>query len=553
MMENGKRKPVAAMIEPALYNLGFACGWQVWKYAYTLIPACVQYGLQNTSESKKPMEYLAKTSSPLTISTSCLIVGLYEQRHLSTPAKQVDEASEGMIKSVLGKGDMLGKQGEMLMLYDLPGVKTSRVMLLGLGSIKKLSSKQVVETLGKAVKRLNVTNSSSAVFALPHRLADESELYALGRDTPVQAERQIYQSDQCKTDRSPVKKPLTKLTLLSTDRKQQDILKTALSHGQAIANGMVLTKDLANLPGNICTPSYLAKAAKKLEKQSDKLDVSILSEQQMDKLDMGALLSVSRGSREEAKFIVMEYKGGSDDVSPVVLIGKGLTFDAGGISLKPSAGMDEMKYDMCGGASVLGTMAACVELELPINLVVLIPSSENLPDGQANKPGDIVTSMAGLTIEILNTDAEGRLILCDALTYAERFKPLAVVDVATLTGACIVALGHHTSGLLANNDELATELLEAGEHAGDAAWRLPMGEAYMKQLESNFADLANIGGPGGGTITAACFLSRFAEKYHWAHLDIAGTAWKKGKQKGATGRPVPLLMQMLLKRCHMTH
>jgi len=497
------------------------------------------------------MEYLAQTSSPLTINTSCLIVGIYEKRDPSAPAKQVDEASGGVIGSVLSKGDIQGKQGEMLMLYGLSGVKASRVMLLGLGSRKNLSGKKMAEALGGAVKQLNAANSSSAAFALPQQLTDQSELYALGRDIPVQAEQQVYRSDQCKSEKSPVKKPLTKLTLLIEDRKLQNPLKKALSHGHAMANGMTLAKDLANLPGNICTPTYLAKEAKKLDKKSDKLKVSVLTEKQMEKLGMGSLLSVSRGSREEAKFIIMDYKGAEATAKPVVLVGKGLTFDAGGISLKPGAGMDEMKYDMCGGASVLGTMAACVELELPINLVVLIPSSENLPDGDANKPGDIVTSMAGLTIEILNTDAEGRLILCDALTYAERFKPAAVVDVATLTGACVVALGHHTSGLLANNEKLAEELLEAGEQAGDAAWRLPMGEAYMKQLDSNFADMANIGGPPAGTITAACFLSRFTEKYHWAHLDIAGTAWKKGKEKGATGRPVPLLTQMLLKRCRM--
>jgi leucyl aminopeptidase len=497
------------------------------------------------------MEYLAQTSSPLTINTSCLIVGIYEHRSLSTPAKQVDEASEGTLKSVLSMGDIQGKQGEMLMLYNLPGIKASRVMLLGLGRRGDLSGKKIAEALGSAVKQLNAASSSSAVFALPYHLTDQSELYALGRDTPVQAEQQIYQSDQCKSEKNPVKKPLARLTLLVIDRKQLSPLKKALSHGLAMANGMTLAKDLANLPGNICTPSYLAREAKKLDKKSDKLKVSVLTEKHMEKLGMGALLSVSRGSREEAKFIVMDYKGTSDSARPVVLVGKGLTFDAGGISIKPSAGMDEMKYDMCGGASVLGTMAACIELELPINLVVLIPSSENLPDGDANKPGDIVTSMAGLTIEILNTDAEGRLILCDALTYAERFKPAAVVDVATLTGACVVALGDHTSGLLANNDKLAAELLEAGDQAGDAAWRLPMSNDYMKQLDSNFADMANIGGAGAGTITAACFLSRFTEKYHWAHLDIAGTAWKKGKDKGATGRPVPLLTQMLLKRCRM--
>lgn len=498
------------------------------------------------------MQYLAQASSPLTINVSCLIVGIYERRHLSMAAKQVDTASGGMIKSILSRGDIQGKQGEMLMLYDLPGIKAGRVMLLGLGSRKNLSGNRIADALGNAVRNLHAAYSSSAAFALPHQLTDQSELYALGRDVPVQGEQQIYTSDHCKSEKSPVKKPLTKLIMLVEERKLQRPLETALSHGRAIANGMTLAKDLANLPGNICTPSYLAKEAKKLEQKSAKLKVSALTEKQMEKLGMGALLSVSRGSREEAKLIVMEYKGAQENSKPVVLVGKGLTFDAGGISIKPSASMDEMKYDMCGGAGVLGTMAACVELELPINLVVLIPSSENLPDGDANKPGDIVTSMAGLTIEVLNTDAEGRLILCDALTYAKRFKPAAVVDVATLTGACVVALGHHTSGLLANDDKLADELLEAGKQAGDAAWRLPMGDAYMKQLDSNFADMANIGGAGAGTITAACFLSRFTEKYQWAHLDIAGTAWKQGKEKGATGRPVPLLTQMLLKRCRMT-
>jgi leucyl aminopeptidase len=312
---------------------------------------------------------------------------------------------------------------------------------------------------------------------------------------------------------------------------------------------MALAKDLANLPGNICTPSYLAEQARQLGRQQDKLKVTTLSEKQMERLGMNALLSVSRGSRQPARLIVMEYRGGKVGEKPVVLVGKGLTFDAGGISLKPAANMDEMKYDMCGGASVIGTLQACAELELPINLVGIVPASENLPDGEANKPGDIVTSMAGLTIEILNTDAEGRLILCDALAYAERFKPAVVIDIATLTGACIVALGHHISGLLGNDDNLMAELLEAGEACNDRAWRLPMGEEYQKQLESNFADLANIGGKGAGTITAACFLSRFAEKYKWAHLDIAGTAWKSGKEKGATGRPVPLLTELLLRRC----
>jgi leucyl aminopeptidase len=319
-----------------------------------------------------------------------------------------------------------------------------------------------------------------------------------------------------------------------------------------MAQGMALAKDLANLPGNICTPSYLADEARRLGRKSSKLKVTVLEEKQMEKLGMGALLSVSRGSRQPAKLIVLEYKGGKADARPVALVGKGLTFDAGGISIKPAEKMDEMKYDMCGGASVLGTLAACVALDLPLNVVGIIPSSENLPDGDANKPGDIVTSMSGQTIEILNTDAEGRLILCDALTYTERFKPAAVVDIATLTGACIIALGDQASGLLANDDKLADELLAAGQSSGDRAWRLPLWDEYQSQLDSNFADMANVGGRPAGTITAACFLARYTKQFKWAHLDIAGTAWKSGgKDKGATGRPVPLLTQFLLKRARL--
>ena len=311
---------------------------------------------------------------------------------------------------------------------------------------------------------------------------------------------------------------------------------------------MNLAKELGNLPGNICTPSYLAEQAVELGQHYDAVTTTILDEDEMAELGMGSLLSVSRGSRQPAKLITMNYQGAGDE-KPVVLVGKGLTFDAGGISLKPAAGMDEMKYDMCGSASVFGTISAIAELNLPINVVGVVPSSENMPDGDANKPGDIVTSMAGKTIEILNTDAEGRLILCDALTYSERFNPEVVIDIATLTGAIIVALGSKTTGLMSNNQDLADDLLQAGRDSDDKAWQLPLWDEYQEQLDSNFADIANIGGKEAGSVTAACFLSRFTEKYTWAHLDIAGTAWKSGgKAKGATGRPVPMLVQYLLNR-----
>ncbi|MCC7270776.1 MAG: leucyl aminopeptidase, partial [Rhodocyclaceae bacterium] len=322
----------------------------------------------------------------------------------------------------------------------------------------------------------------------------------------------------------------------------------ALAQGAAIAQGMDLTRELGNLPANICTPSYLAQQARKLAKEFG-LKCEVLDRARMERLGMGSLLSVARGSHQPPRFIVLQYQGGKAGTKPVVLVGKGITFDTGGISLKPGAEMDEMKYDMSGAASVLGTFRALAAMKLPLNVVGLIPTTENMPGGAATRPGDIVTSMSGQTIEILNTDAEGRLILCDALTYAERFDPECVVDVATLTGACVIALGAVASGLLANDDGLAAELLEAGQASGDRAWQLPLWDDYQEMLKSNFADIPNISGSrAAGTITGACFLARFTKQYRWAHLDIAGTAWRSGKEKGSTGRPVPLLTHFLLKR-----
>jgi leucyl aminopeptidase len=357
----------------------------------------------------------------------------------------------------------------------------------------------------------------------------------------------VYRFDRLKSKQEEVRRPLRKLTLSVQRRNEITSCEEAARHGQAIAQGMSLAKDLGNLPGNICTPSYLAEQAKGLSKTYG-IKVEVLEQAELEKLGMGSFLSVAKGSRQPPKLIVLHHTGGNKKDKPVVLVGKGITFDAGGISLKPAAEMDEMKYDMSGAASVLGTFKALAQIQLPVNVIGIIPTCENLPDGNANKPGDIVTSMSGQTIEVLNTDAEGRLILCDALTYAERFEPEAVVDIATLTGACVIALGHHASGLFSNSDTLARELQHAGEEAWDRAWHMPMWEDYQEQLKSNFADIANIGGRAGGSITAACFLSRFAKKFDWAHLDIAGTAWKSGAEKGSTGRPVPLLVHWLAKR-----
>jgi leucyl aminopeptidase len=352
-----------------------------------------------------------------------------------------------------------------------------------------------------------------------------------------------------KSIKAKKKKGLKKFTLHLSSRSGLEKAEIAVAQGIAINAGMDMARDLGNLPGNVCTPNYIAKQAKQLAKGNKLLTVEVLEEADMRKLKMGSLLSVGMGSREPAKLVSLEYKGGKAKDKPIVLVGKGVTFDTGGISLKGGAGMDEMKYDMCGAASVLGTIHAIAKLKLAVNVVGIVPTTENMPDGLATKPGDIVTSMSGQTIEVLNTDAEGRLILCDALTYAEKFNPRYVIDIATLTGACIVALGKVPSAVLGNDETLINSLIASGKTIEDKLWELPLWDEYQEQLDSNFADIANIGGRDAGTITAACFLSRFTKKYKWAHLDIAGTAWKSGAEKGATGRPVPLLTQFILDHC----
>ncbi|MES9904460.1 MAG: leucyl aminopeptidase [Sedimenticola sp.] len=498
------------------------------------------------------MEYSLKLGDPATLPTACLVLGIFSRRKLTDSAAAVDKASGGYLSSILKKGDMDGDSGQTLMLYDPPGVRAPRLLLVGLGSEKEFDLATYRKAMSLVTKHLDCGHAIEALCSLTTLEPKGSDGYRLLRESIAAIEEQVYCFNQCKSEAKPAKRPLKRVNFLIADSHSRRQGERAINHGHAIAAGTTLAKDLANLPGNICTPTHLAKQARTLGKQSEKLKVRILEEKQMSALGMGALLSVSRGSRQPAKLIVMEYNGAPQKHKPVVLVGKGLTFDSGGISIKPSPAMDEMKYDMCGGASVFGALAAAVEMALPINLIGIVPSSENMPDGDANKPGDIVTSMSGQTIEVLNTDAEGRLILCDALTYAERFKPAAVIDIATLTGACVAALGAHASGLLGNDNALISELLEAGEAGGDRAWQLPMWDEYQGQLDSNFADIANIGGKGGGTITAACFLSRFTKKMKWAHLDIAGTAWKSGAQKGATGRPVALLSEFLLKRCGLS-
>ncbi|UUC49163.1 leucyl aminopeptidase [Pseudomonas citronellolis] len=493
------------------------------------------------------MEFLVKSVSPQTLKTATLVLAVGEGRKLGAVAQAVDTASGGAIAALLKRGDLAGKVGQTLLLQALPNLKAERVLLVGAGKERELSDRQYRKLVSSVLGSLKSLGGSDAVLAL-------GDLAVKGRDAHGKARLLVetladglYVFDRFKSQKADAPK-LKKITLLA-DKADAPAVEQGAKEAQAIANGMALTRDLGNLPPNLCHPSFLADEAKALAKAHKNLKVEVLDEKKLRELGMGAFLAVAQGSEQPPRLIVLQYNGGKKDEAPYALVGKGITFDTGGISLKPGLGMDEMKFDMCGAASVFGTFRAVLELQLPINLVGLLACAENMPSGRATRPGDIVTTMSGQTVEILNTDAEGRLVLCDTLTYAERFKPQAVVDIATLTGACIVALGANTSGLMGNNDALVRQLLKAGEHADDRAWQLPLFDEYQEQLDSPFADIANIGGPKAGTITAGCFLSRFAKKYHWAHLDIAGTAWiSGGKDKGATGRPVPLLTQYLLDR-----
>jgi len=475
--------------------------------------------------------------------TACLVVGIFAGKNLGAAAAELDKATGGVVSRLVKRGDVSGKAGETLLIPDVKGVEADRVLLAGCGRQGGVAPTEFMKTCAAVATALNSAKVRNVVSAL-------LEVDIDGRDTAWALEQQAlavdrtaYRFTEHKT--KPAAPAVSRFGVMTPADGDAD-LRAALKRVRALLRGLRLTRDLANRPGNVCTPTHLSETAIALAEKHGALTVQVIEEAEMEALGMGAFLSVSRGSRQPAKLIVLEYRG-TGDTPPIALVGKGVTFDSGGISLKPGAGMDEMKFDMGGAASVLGTMAALAEIAPPVNVVGLIAATENLPDGNASKPGDIVTSMSGQTIEILNTDAEGRLILCDTLTYAARFEPAVVIDVATLTGACIVALGEHASGLLANDDELAAALLESGEYTGDRAWRLPLWEDYQRQLDSPFADMANVGGRSAGTVTAACFLARFTRKYRWAHLDVAGTAWNSGKNKGATGRPVPLLLDYVLR------
>lgn len=474
--------------------------------------------------------------------TDCAIVPMFHGAKLSGAALKLDKASSGAIGSALALGDFSAKLGENLML---PGVgKIKRILLLGCGEQKTFDRAAVRKVSHQLYRALEHKQAGAAMLHLaPLPLSDKEAgwmLTYLARHLVVAAYRYTETVTKPKTAFK-----LTRLVINIAGTLTVRAANAALQEGRAIGLGINEARNLANLPGNICTPTYLSQHARKLARSNAGLTVTVLEEKKMRELGMGALLSVSAGSDQAAKLIIMHYKGGKAADKPHVLVGKGITFDSGGISLKPGAKMDEMKFDMGGAASVFGTMRAIAELGLASNVVGIVAAAENMPSGSATKPGDVVTSMSGKTIEVLNTDAEGRLVLCDALTYAARFKPETVIDIATLTGACVVALGSEASALFANEDALAEQLLAAGTAAHDRAWRMPLWDDYQEQLKSNFADVANIGGPGGGCITAACFLSRFTKEYRWAHLDIAGSAWD-ATPKGATGRPVALLTRYLL-------
>jgi leucyl aminopeptidase len=478
-----------------------------------------------------------------------LVVAAFADGTLPPFAQPIDKASRGKLSTAVKRGDLDEKAGSSLLLQDVPGIAACRVLVISLGTRSDFGEKAFNDAIAGAGKSLaGGTDTNAAVALIDIDLPGRSPAWRVQQATRLLADA-AYRFDAPKAatnGRRLRDRGVRNIALLTTGTVTPD-LEDAVRRGRAVAEGMALAKDLGNLPGNVCNPPYLAHTALALGKEFG-FDVDVLEQEDMEKLGMGAALSVGQSSAQPCKFIVMRYTGNGSATKPIVLVGKGITFDTGGTSLNPGANMDMMKFDMCGAASVFGAMKMAARLALPLTIVGIIPAAENMPGGNASRPGDVVTSMSGQTIEILNTDAEGRLGLCDALTYAERFEPACVVDIATLTGACVIALGNITSGLFANDEQLADELFACGIDTADRAWQLPLWDEYQEQLKSNFADMSNIGGQPAGAVTAACFLARFAKNYKWAHLDIAGTNALSGDDKGATGRPVPLLSEFLFRR-----
>jgi leucyl aminopeptidase len=503
------------------------------------------------------LKFSIRTLAPAKAAAGCLVLAAYDGENLAREARAVDRVAAGALRRALARGDLAAKKGSTLLLHGVAGIAAERVLLLRLGERGKYDAAAFREAVRGMATSLKSLGAKDAVLPV-------ADLAVGGRGLPwavrmaVLGLREVfYAFEQLKTQKKPPAPALETVTLAIagapvTQQEQAATkvtreLEAALSEAVATADGADLARTLGNLPPNICNPSYLADEARKLARQF-RLGIEVLERRDLQRLGMGALLAVTQGSHQPPKLIVLRYAGAAKTKKPLVLVGKGITFDTGGISLKPGAEMDEMKFDMSGAGSVLGTIRALAGMRAPVNVIGIMPACENMPGGSATRPGDIVTTLSGQTVEILNTDAEGRLILCDAITYAERFQPDAVVDIATLTGACVIALGHVASGLFANDQGLASQILAAGEDAWDRAWQMPLWEDYQEQLRSNFADMANIGGRPAGSVTAACYLARFARKLKWAHLDIAGTAWRSGREKGSTGRPVPLLVRLALRR-----
>jgi leucyl aminopeptidase len=494
------------------------------------------------------MEFKAIIDAKASNDASCAVVGVYEDGDLGVAARRIDTQLNGLIRKLHGDGDFAGKLGDILLLPAPAGATAARVLMIGLGTRAAFGRKQYRKALQSAVQALGKTGAVDAIVYLALEPVADLDVQYRARAVAEVFCALLYKIPDLKTSAKPKAPRLSNVSVAVADARALKAAAEGLRIGTAVGSGLALSRDLANLPPNVCTPTYLGTRAQALAKEFSSVKTKVLDHSAIKALKMGAFLAVTQGSDQPPRLIICEYRGGKKDAAPICLIGKGITFDSGGISLKDPPAMDEMKFDMSGAATVLGAMRAIAELKLPINLVVIVPTCENMPSGGAVKPADIVTTMSGQTVEVLNTDAEGRLILCDAITYSRRFKPAAVIDVATLTGACIIALGNHFSGLMSNNEPLAEELKSAGVRADDRAWRLPIGEEYIEQLKSNFADIANVGGREGGACTAASFLSKFAKDLHWAHLDVAGTAWLGGAQKGSTGRPVPLLVDFLINR-----
>jgi leucyl aminopeptidase len=494
------------------------------------------------------MEFMAIIDAKARSPAGCAVAGVYENGDLGAAARHFDKLLSGVLTKLHGSGDLAGKLGDALMLPMPPGSAAARLLLIGLGTRASFGRKQYRKALLSAAQALSKTGADDAIIYLSLETVPDLDMLYRARFVAEVFASHGYKVPDLKTVPKPKARRLVSVSVAAADARGAKAATEGLRIGAAIGSGSALARDLGNLPPNVCTPTYLGTRALQLAKEFSSIKTKVLDENAIKALKMGALLAVSQGSDEPPRLIVCEYRGGKKNAAPVCLVGKGITFDSGGISLKDPPAMDEMKFDMSGGGTVLGVVRAIAELKLPINVVAIVAASENMPSGGAVKPADIVTTMSGQTVEILNTDAEGRLVLCDAITYSRRFKPAVVIDVATLTGAVIVALGNHVSGLMSNTPQLAQELEDAGIRADDRAWRMPIGEEYVDQLKSNFADIANVGGREGGACTAASFLGKFAKDLVWAHLDVAGTAWLSGAQKGSTGRPVPLLVDFLIHR-----